>query len=188
MTNLIKTPHTIAEVRWFDPFTPNTGTHFKSEISFASGPHPRAEQLATNLLTAFHKILPSLLIDNRGSWWDYFLEVDDSDSEQNGYWQRRRHYESMLIQAGITSPADDHVACTTSDWKAIFEFTFETVIERDVLYSPLFFSIEHNLVFYIHHSGEIGLYFLEKNATILEISSKVAEMEGQWIVVREPED
>ena len=117
--------------------------------------------------------MDTLLIDIRGDWGGYFLDVEDEIIVEN---YLRTSYQEMLVDGRIDPEYEG--ACKCNDWLAFFEFAFETVVKKEVLYSPLFFSLEHNLVFYMHHSGEIGIYYTKPNLCIENLTKRIIAAGG----------
>jgi hypothetical protein len=96
-------------------------------------------------------------------WWNFQItdwENDIASSNEHGL----SKFQVLLTNSEIeTSYAG---SCRVFDWLLFMKSIVPCIVDSSAPYSPIIFSHDMDLFFYLHHSGEIGIYL--HNTKILE--------------------
>ncbi|MCD0488083.1 hypothetical protein LPB86_07570 [Pedobacter sp. MC2016-14] len=106
------------------------------------------------------------------SWWDFCLDTWDPRTDQYDYELSRKSEETkwylqILFDSSIEIGYD--ALCICNDWNIFLKAILKCLTTHKAPYSPIFFDRSNNFFFYFHHSGSIGIYYLEQNDAVIKI-------------------
>lgn len=141
----------------------------------------KTENKKENMIDMFNKIFIALdqsIYIYFSSWWDYTLDTWNIQSDNFDYSKNNKHitskkYINLLEKSEIEIGYSG--CCSCNDYVAFLKISLNPLLQKKAPYSHLFFNVENNYFFYYHHTGEIGLYYKEKNlivGRIIDIASK----------------
>jgi hypothetical protein len=112
-----------------------------------------------------------------GIWGDFCIDTwDFKNNVQNfqikGKSPETQRYLQFLEENGVEP--EYFGCCICKSWDIFIPIVWECVKSHNAPYSPIFYNLEHEYMFYIHHSFSVGVYYLQLNNGILEILSRSA--------------
>ncbi len=131
------------------------------------------ENLAMLFYALFRKFRDQFIIAN-GQWGDFCLDTwypntNEYNYELEGKSQETKDYLKLLIDSKIE--VNYSGLCICKNWDSFLSATLLCIINHKAPFSPLFFNLEEEFVFYFHHTGSIGLLYKAENETVKEILS-----------------
>src|ERR1041385_696762 len=87
--------------------------------------------------------------------------------ELEGKSQETKSYLTLLIDSKVEF--DYAGLCICKDWDSLLSVVISCIINHKAPFSPLFYNLEGEFVFYFHHTGSIGLLYKAENDTVREI-------------------
>ena len=81
-----------------------------------------------------------------------------------------KNYISMLLESNI--PLEYNGVCKCNDWSKFLSIILPCIDSGLAPYSPIIFSTIHDLFFYFHYTGSIGLYYRKESNFIRDLIKK----------------
>lgn len=164
----------IHEVRlpfdWVDlEFLPNSSC-FKKEI-YLKTETPLVEELGVLFHLLFGTVKESLTISN-GQWGDFCLETwnpntNEYDYQFEGKSEEAKAYLNLLVDSNIEF--DYSGFCCCKRWDSFLSVVLPCIVNHKAPFSPLFYNIQDQFLFYFHHTGSIGLLYVNENDVIKQL-------------------
>ncbi|MES2266632.1 MAG: hypothetical protein V4520_07715 [Bacteroidota bacterium] len=111
------------------------------------------------------------------SWWNFCLDTWNVHTDLHNYALTDKSIETqryLTILKECEMPHEYSGVCEVRNWKKFLSTILPCVTSKIATYSPIFFSEKHELFFYFHHTGSIGLYYRYDNNEITDLL-KIAE-------------
>src|SRR5690606_5286818 len=129
------------------------------------------EYLAMLFYLLFGKFKDKLIIAN-GQWGDFCLDTWDPNTNEYNYEfdgksEETKSYLKLLIDSNLEF--DYSGLCICKDWHRFLSVVLSCIINHKAPFSPLFYNLEEEFVFYFHHTGSIGLLYKADNDVVKEI-------------------
>ncbi|MEB0262201.1 MULTISPECIES: hypothetical protein [unclassified Mucilaginibacter] len=145
------------------------------EIYLADSDKPVAG-LIIMFTTLFSGIEHDILVYSK-SWWGFCLDTWDIHADIYNYDLENKSIETqgylaMLCEAEI--PGNYEGVCKVKNWEMFLSTILPCITNQIAPYSPIFFSKHHNIFFYFHHTGSIGLYYRDEGNEMNKLL-KIAE-------------
>jgi hypothetical protein len=169
---------------WLDlGFLPNS-SGIRKEIYLKTEIDPK-EYLAVLFYFLFGKFKDKLIIANR-YWGDFCLDIwnpktNECNYELDGKSEETTSYLKMLIESEIAF--DYSGLCICKNWDHFLSVILSCVINHRAPFSPMFYNLKEEFVFYFHHTASIGLLYKAENETMKEILRKAEE--SDYLIVNE---
>ncbi|SDL17516.1 hypothetical protein [Siphonobacter aquaeclarae] len=156
--------------RWFDSDGYRNSDAFRKEI-YLKEEIDLQEHLVILFYNLFGKNKSDLIISNK--YWGAFcldtwdLNSEDLNVELKEKSETSRSYLKMLVDSGIGYEYKG--LCVCNDWGRFLSVILSCVLNHEAPYSPLFYNLNEQFLFYFHHTGSIGLYYRKENDVIKDI-------------------
>ena len=123
----------------------------------------------------FNKSLSNVLIKTFGEeseWGDFCIDTWDAESDEYDYSPENKteptsSYLSMLKDSGVEPSFTGFCQC--NDLDKFLYIIIHCVMDYKAPYSMMFYDIDNEIVFYLHHSCSFGVYYKELNANVKSI-------------------
>jgi hypothetical protein len=159
---------------WIDlNYLPNSMC-FRKEV-YLKGDLDKVENLALLFYSLFGKIKEKLIISN-GQWGDFCIETWNINLGEYNYNIENKSNETAAYISLLTDSrieVDYNGYCVCKNWDKFLSVILLCIINHTAPFSPLFYNIDNELVFYFHHTGSIGLLYKTETTLIKEIFTKI---------------
>lgn len=147
---------------------------YKFEIYFNE-----SKDLVSQSILFFYSLFASFLNDllikifgQAGEWGNFCLDTWDMDKDSYDYSPDNKEeptasYLAMLRDSQIEPEYTGFCECT--DWDKFLYITLHCVMSHKAPYSMMFYVPNHELVFYFHYSGSLGVYYRKLNVGVRHI-------------------
>jgi hypothetical protein len=151
---------------------------YKLEINFSDSNDLVKKSIGIFLLL-FGEFKNDILIGGFGvnsEWGSYcldtwILENDTFDYDLSNKYEPTFSYLSML-KDNLIEPTYIGV-CSCLNWEVFLQLTLHCVYQNVAPYGMIHYIRAHDIAFYFHHTGSIGLYYKSENLVLREIIQKV---------------
>ncbi|MFZ6014586.1 MAG: hypothetical protein ACOYXT_29875 [Bacteroidota bacterium] len=147
--------------------------------------YPKTEGTIDGLMLVFYDLFGRLKndlvigqfgIDSR--WGDFCIDTWDIENDRYDYSpgdksESTSNYLRMLAENEVNAEYTGFVKCR--DWDKFLPVILDCVLSHTAPYSVMVYAPDHELVFYFHHTGSLGVYYKELNNEVRCVLQKAKE-------------
>ena len=177
MYPLAKTTENSSAFDWFNyDYYPDSNGH-KFELYLHEHRTKSIKQLIELFEVLFSEVKDQIIIGQSKvgeEWGGFCMDTWDMNRQENNYDFSKLSsvtidYLNLLLDSRIEF--DYRGFCRCHDWEHFLRVILGAIISHKAPYSPLFYNISSDYIFYFHHTFSIGLFYRKQNdavETILE--------------------